>query len=291
MRKITLLLILFLTIVFSSIAQSYQEVVYLKDGSILKGVILKQVPNDYLEIETTRGKIYTIEMYEVEKITKERPRINTQSSSGGTQGVNRRQYNNNQYNYPKSRNTDTQKYHNDNEYYDDNYDDNGRDYSYFPNRGYKGFIDLGFSLGISSTVGSYSAGGENRIEFSTSHGFLFNPYIFLGLGVGLHSYTGYYDGGNYYSNDKTVIEIPIFAHVRSHFLDKKVSPFADIKLGYSVHDITGIYTSESIGCRFAAGSRSSLWISLGYSIQFIDYSYYNTSASSSAISLKLGWDF
>jgi hypothetical protein len=72
MKKSVLFFILLFTATFSSFAQDYQEVVHLTDGSVVKGFIIEQVPNDYLKIETANGKVYTIEMYEVEKITKER---------------------------------------------------------------------------------------------------------------------------------------------------------------------------------------------------------------------------
>jgi len=295
---------------FECLAQSTQDIVYLNDGSILKGIILEIVPDDYLIIETNTGKNYTIDMYEVEKISKEKPRANTQNINRGTQRYNRetqqnnrdtqvvsrRVYNSggkqnrNQYSYSNNRNSTVQRQ---NYYVEDdyaNYDDY-RDYSYFPNRGYKGFIDLVYSYGTSSKVGTYELPGENRFEISTSHGFFFSPYMFVGLGVGLHVYTGYNDGNNYYSYEKETIEIPVFAHIRTHFIDTKISPFADIKLGYSVYDITGTYFSPSLGCRFAKGSRSAFWISLGYTVQYIDKSYFNTSANSQAFSMKVGWDF
>ena len=310
MKTFAISFILFFAATFSSIAQNYQEIVHLTDGSIIKGIILEQVPNDYLTIETASGRVYTIEMYEVEKITKERSRTNTPSNNRSTQSVNRQQYSNNQYNYPNNRGRRQNNYSNNRtstqrqSYYDDDYYDDGRDYSYFPNRGYKGFIDLGFSFGTSSNVeiGNQSEkynNGDNRLEFSTSHGIFFNPYIFVGLGAGIHFYTGYNDDdGQYQSYDEIAIAIPVFAHVRSHFIDKKVSPFIDIKLGYSVYEITGAYFSPTIGCRFAKGSRSAFWIGMGYSLQKAheDIYYYGrnkieTSFSFNAFSMKLGWDF
>jgi len=291
MKKITVLFILFFIATLKSFAQDYQEVVYLTDGSIIKGFILEQVPNDYLKIETASGKIYTIDMYEVEKITKVRSSNKTQSNRTQDfrkENERRNTYNNqynNQYNNRISRSKNN--YH----YYEDEYDDS-RDYSYFPNMGYKGFIDLGYSFGTRSKVGPYKLDGEDRIEFATSHGYFFNPYIFIGLGFGIHYYTAsdYYSSGYHYETED-IFEIPIFAHIRSHFTDSKASPFVDMKLGYTVYDVTGLYFSPSVGCRLAKGSRSAFWISVGYSIQKIDDSYYGTSASSDAVSLKVGWDF
>lgn len=56
------------------------EVVYLKNGSIVRGVIIEQVPNKSLKIETADGSLFVFEMNEVEKITKE-PRIRSDRSA------------------------------------------------------------------------------------------------------------------------------------------------------------------------------------------------------------------
>ena len=45
--------------------------------------------------------------------------------------------------------------------------------------GYHGFIDVGYTFG----VGDYQF---NRFEINSTHGYQFNPHIFLGGGLGLH---------------------------------------------------------------------------------------------------------
>ena len=45
-----------------------QEVVYLKNGSIIKGVVIEQVPGESLKIQTYDGSIFVYKMSEVEKI-------------------------------------------------------------------------------------------------------------------------------------------------------------------------------------------------------------------------------
>ena len=66
---------LFMLLVFGSfafcMAQEMQEVVYLKNGSVIRGVIIEQIPGKSLKIQTNDGSIFAYEMYEVEKITKE----------------------------------------------------------------------------------------------------------------------------------------------------------------------------------------------------------------------------
>lgn len=52
-------------------AQTMREVVYLKDGSIVKGTIIEQIPNTSLKIQTADGSIFAYQMKDIEKITKE----------------------------------------------------------------------------------------------------------------------------------------------------------------------------------------------------------------------------
>ena len=57
MRKLLLVLTLLLSISTYVAAQNYTEVVYLKNGSIIKGVIIEQVPNVSLKIKTGDGSL------------------------------------------------------------------------------------------------------------------------------------------------------------------------------------------------------------------------------------------
>lgn len=50
---------------------TWQDVVYLKNGSVIKGVIIEQVPNDSLKIQTADGSVFVYEMDQVAKIAKE----------------------------------------------------------------------------------------------------------------------------------------------------------------------------------------------------------------------------
>ncbi len=47
------------------------DVVYLKNGSIIKGIIMEQIPNESIKIQTKDGSLFVFKMEEVEKITKE----------------------------------------------------------------------------------------------------------------------------------------------------------------------------------------------------------------------------
>ena len=71
MKKVFLTMVVFL-IATVTFAQNYQDVVYLKNGSIIRGIIIEQVPNESLKIETADCNLFVYKMVEVEKMTKER---------------------------------------------------------------------------------------------------------------------------------------------------------------------------------------------------------------------------
>ena len=76
-----LALLLFALITTVSFGQSnYQDVVYLKNGSIIKGTIIEQVPNKSIKIETADRSVFVYQMDEIEKLTKEV----IQGKSGGS---------------------------------------------------------------------------------------------------------------------------------------------------------------------------------------------------------------
>lgn len=50
----------------------YVDVVYLKNGSVIRGMIIEQVPNVSIKIQTADGSVFFYKMEEVEKITKEK---------------------------------------------------------------------------------------------------------------------------------------------------------------------------------------------------------------------------
>lgn len=65
---------LFLFTIISNISfgqNNYQDVVYLKNGSVIRGVIIEQVPNKSIKIETAERNVFVFQMDEIERITKE----------------------------------------------------------------------------------------------------------------------------------------------------------------------------------------------------------------------------
>lgn len=210
-------------------AQALQDVVHLKNGSRIKGVVVEQIPNVSLKIRIADGSVFVYPMSEVEKITKEP----TSSQVAGSGLV----------------------------------------------RGYRGFFDFGYSIGFENSF--------NRLEFSTSHGYQFMPYLYAGLGIGMQYY-----------HSLNAAEIPVYAYVRSEFLKHSVSPFLDLKIGCNVYADVGFYIAPSVGCRFAVGQKAGIGISLGYTMHNVKVSYYDASGyynnfglNIGGFSIKVGVDF
>lgn len=57
-------------------AQEMEDVVYLKNGSIIRGTIIELVPDSFVKIQTIGGSVFVYQMSEVIKITKEPKKIN-----------------------------------------------------------------------------------------------------------------------------------------------------------------------------------------------------------------------
>ena len=57
----------------AAIGQTPSEVVYLKNGSIIKGTVIEQVVGEDIKIQTSDGNILVYKMEEVDKITKVQP--------------------------------------------------------------------------------------------------------------------------------------------------------------------------------------------------------------------------
>ncbi len=71
-KKAVLILFLLFGTMLSYGQEGYEEVVYLKNGSVIRGVIIEQIPNVSIKIETADRNIFVYKMEEIEKITKER---------------------------------------------------------------------------------------------------------------------------------------------------------------------------------------------------------------------------
>ncbi len=208
MRKIFFLLIL----VALATRMSAQDVVYLKNGSIINGAIIEHVLNDHVKVETADGSLWVFNMDEVERISFCRYREKPQPQEDF-------------YRLPS-----------------DNY----------LKKGFRGFIDLGADLGVRDAVDDYY-----MLSASFTGGYQFNRFLFVGVGIaptiGItddNYWDWYWDYYDKHHNRNTGFILPIYANVRFDFVNAKVSPFIDTRVGYSVTDYCrGAYVYVGAGCR------------------------------------------
>ncbi len=68
---VLLLVIMIHSAAYCSQSKQLEDVVYLKDGSAIRGTIVEQVPGKSLKIETRDGNTFVFRLEEVERFTKE----------------------------------------------------------------------------------------------------------------------------------------------------------------------------------------------------------------------------
>ena len=81
--------ILILSVLGSNVFADTIDVVYLKNGSIIKGMVIETIPNETIKIETADGSIFVYPFDEVERMVKaevvsEKPTTKVKLKSVGT---------------------------------------------------------------------------------------------------------------------------------------------------------------------------------------------------------------
>ena len=159
-------------------------------------------------------------------------------------------------------------------------------------RGYKAFYEVEYGFDIDDEEkdweGGYIAGYPhcNNFMISTTQGYQFNNFFFLGGGLGLLRYI---DG------KKTMM--PIFAETSINLLNnKRVMPFLQARLGTVVGEWGGVYYSAICGVRLKAAQRHAVSLSLIMSDHFDVESFINDqddgiSWFARSLGIKLGFEF
>lgn len=159
-------------------------------------------------------------------------------------------------------------------------------------RGYKAFYDVEYGFDIDDEEkdweGGYIAGYPhcNNFMISTTQGYQFNNFFFLGVGLGLLRYI---DG------KKTMM--PIFAETSINLLNnKRVMPFLQARLGTVVGEWGGVYYSAICGVRLKVAQRHAVSLSLIMSDHFDVESFINDqddgiSWFARSLGIKLGFEF
>ncbi|MBR5042524.1 MAG: hypothetical protein IKX67_04730 [Bacteroidales bacterium] len=84
MKRIVLIICALIVCSAAAIAQQYRDVVYLKNGSIIKGDVIEQVTGGNIKIKTADGSLFVYPSSEVVKIVKEEVKGNVNTSSNSS---------------------------------------------------------------------------------------------------------------------------------------------------------------------------------------------------------------
>lgn len=197
-------------------AQDTTDRVITKGGSVIYGTIIEQ---NFLEkrirIQTVEGSILVLNMSDIKEITKSNTALNVTSPSEEYKGWTEDEPIN-----EDPRNTKGNKLY----------------------RKCRLLLEVGYGVGV-----EYENNRENRLATNLSVGYQFNPYVYLGLGIGYHEFT-----------ENRLNAVPLFLNFRTDFVNKVVNPFFDFKIGYSpLGDFEEAgYASLGLGIRFSHMSLS-----------------------------------
>ncbi len=71
MKKLFLFLMLVVPFVVFAQQNTYKDIVELKNGSVIKGIIIEQIPNQQIKIQTADGSLFVFQIDEIAKLRKE----------------------------------------------------------------------------------------------------------------------------------------------------------------------------------------------------------------------------
>lgn len=160
---------------------------------------------------------------------------------------------------------------------------------------FRGFVDLGYSLGMGAPRNDYWL-------VETSFGYMATPRVYLGAGIGLHkfnakidSYPMRTDGAKPEPNDPDLNNfpfIPLYADVRYNLRSENLNtPWAGIKVGGSVFNHGGVFVSPSIGYHLASSQFFSFNVGVGYALHTAHYKLWCTGDTPGAIPDKAGHSY
>ena len=245
MRKILLAILLISASAWTGMIHA-ADVVYLLNGSIIRGTIIEMNKGRDIKIETADGSIFVYQMSEVDHIDVDHNATRAANDEPEPTG-----------NYLK--------------------------------RGFRGIAEVGLHLGMDNVEDNYMFSAAFTASYQLSR------MVMVGGGIaptlwsepGPLDYYWYEDGYHHFHREierKSRFVLPIYAAVRLDFVNHKISPFADMRLGCNIIDShCGIYTYLGAGIRIKRVSLSTGWSYHGYNTDWYnDMSYF---------SLRAGFEF
>ena len=249
MKKLILALTLIVT---CALIVGAQDVVYLKNGSVVYGSVIETIPNETVKIQAEDGLVYVYQLADVDRIVHD-----------STYSPVERFYEP-QVLEPAVR----------------------EDYL---QRGFRGIADLGLHAGLVNDL------DNAQFSAAVTLGYQANRFFFIGAGIApalwvydwdRREYDRHWDYDYYYDRDyKTAFVLPIYGALRFDFINAKVSPFLDLRGGYSVTDqCRGAYAYLGAGVRIRRCS-----ISAGWTYQGFEKGFYPDNMG--LLSIRVGFEF
>lgn len=251
MKKISfILLILVTTTTFAQ--NNLDEVVYLKNGSVIRGIIIEQIPNQTLKIQTKDGSVFVYNLSEVQKITKEAPYKNP-ATSQPIQALETPVQNNQVVSQNNIEIKDTANSAPKNSY------------TYNTPTDKKVYLKKGF-IGVTE-IGSLFANNSNAaFSFNQLLGKRTSQTFSIGMAFGADI-------------NRYVLYVPVTLDTRIYFIKKRVTPFLNLAPGYAMlltsyrNNSSEIYhtfiTNFGLGVEFKISKSLGISLNVGGRLTYI----------------------
>lgn len=242
--KSVLLAILFIVSICAMAQSNMEDVVYLKNGSSYRGLIVEQILGESIKIQIAGGSVIAFPVADVYKITKEPVKVEKAEPNACSHHGNEMGYG-----------------------YHHCMGDTSRKPAYMRNHRFFGTID--FRPGI------------NNIGLRLVRGVKINHFVSLGIGLGVDGVyfgkgiswgKGVYDNKNVNNG----LYIPLYLSVSGDMLKARATPFYYVEAGYAFHPANPFVAKNptdkswggptgaiGLGFKMYSRGRSSMGVSIG----------------------------
>lgn len=113
-------------------------------------------------------------------------------------------------------------------------------------QGFKGIVETGYGIGVG---GSYAS-----LDLTLTAGWQLCPVLYAGVGMGY----SFYDKPDWHA-------LPFYGDVRVFVpTEGKITPYLDVKAGYSALDVKDYYVATTVGLRRPLGAHTGVSLGMGY---------------------------
>lgn len=138
-----------------------------------------------------------------------------------------------------------------------------------------------------STAICAAEGLNNPFNFETVHGIRVNKYVSVGFGLGFNLFT-FTDNGK----DAEGFLLPLFVDVKWYILDRKVSPYVSLDMGYNFGvgnhfgEYAGMYIAPGAGVSFKLKGKGAFNLGLALNNNSFGAKYVRNDESATSLAIK-----